>query len=289
MMGLSGMIYNGDTYYYEKNTLGDIIGIRNSAGTQVATYSYDAWGNIISKSGTMADINPFRYRGYYYDNETGFYYLQTRYYDPSIRMFINADNYELTSTLAQTIGQLNMYAYANNNPIMFTDESGMFLISTAVLIGAIIGAVAGATVGGIIAYNIAEQNGATGWELVGWTAMGVVGGGLIGAGVGAAAGYGIGYWAGGTYANGLVAKSVSGGVKAVLSQTNKVHHILDNVGHNLSGYTKKSLASLMKNTLSKGIIGTYKSVQSAYWYAMNSEVTFVIINGVIKISDMWIR
>ena len=87
----------------------------------------------------------------------------------------------------------------------------------------------------------------------------------------------------------MVAKSVSGGVKAVLSQTNKVHHILDNVGHNLSGYTKKSLASLMKNTLSKGIIGTYKSVQSAYWHAMNSEVTFVIINGVIKISDMWIR
>ena len=75
----------------------------------------------------MADINPFRYRGYYYDNETGFYYLQTRYYDPSIRMFINADNYELTSTLAQIIGQLNMYAYANNNPIMYTDGNGEFL------------------------------------------------------------------------------------------------------------------------------------------------------------------
>ncbi len=61
----------------------------------------------------MADINPFRYRGYYYDAETGFYYLQTRYYDPSVRMFINADNYELISVLSQTVGQLNMYALLN--------------------------------------------------------------------------------------------------------------------------------------------------------------------------------
>lgn len=68
MMGLSGMVYNGENYYYIKNTLGDIIGIRNSSGTIVANYSYDAWGNILKKSGTMADINPFRYRGYYYDN-----------------------------------------------------------------------------------------------------------------------------------------------------------------------------------------------------------------------------
>ena len=72
----------------------------------------------------MAEVNPFRYRGYYYDTESGFYYLQTRYYDPTIRQFINADNYELLPTLSQTIGQLNLYAYANNNPVMFTDETG---------------------------------------------------------------------------------------------------------------------------------------------------------------------
>ena len=81
-----------------------IIEIKRDS-TQVATYTYDAWGNILTKTGSMADINPFRYRGYYYDTETGFYYLQTRYYDPTIRMFINADNYELLPTLSQTIGQ----------------------------------------------------------------------------------------------------------------------------------------------------------------------------------------
>jgi len=90
----------------------------------MASYVYDAWGNITYQNGTMASVNPFRYRGYYYDTETGFYYLQTRYYDPTICRFINADNYELVAELSCDAGQLNMYAYCNNNPIMYTDESG---------------------------------------------------------------------------------------------------------------------------------------------------------------------
>ena len=75
----------------------------------------------------IGNINPFRYRGYYYDAETGFYYLQTRYYDPEVCRFINADDYELIATLAEIPGQLNLYAYCNNNPIMFTDESGTII------------------------------------------------------------------------------------------------------------------------------------------------------------------
>ncbi|MBQ3502756.1 MAG: RHS repeat-associated core domain-containing protein [Clostridia bacterium] len=169
MMGLSGMVYNGENYYYIKNTLGDIVGIRNSSGTQVATYSYDAWGNIISKTGTMADINPFRYRGYYYDNETGFYYSQTRYYDPSIRMFINADNYELLSTLAQAIGQLNLYAYANNNPIMYTDESGEFVFTTTLLISLGIAFFAGTGI------SIVSQGVQNGWDNINYLQAGVDG------------------------------------------------------------------------------------------------------------------
>ncbi len=162
-MGLSGMVYNGQNYYYVKNTLGDIIGIRNSSGTTVATYTYDAWGNILSMSGSMADINPFRYRGYYYDTESGFYYLQTRYYDPTIRQFINADNYELLPTLSQTIGQLNLYAYANNNPIMYTDETGESFI--VVILGAVIGGLISA------GFEIANQVNANGWEISSWNLM----------------------------------------------------------------------------------------------------------------------
>ena len=95
--------------------------------TEKQVYRYRAWGNVISKTGTLADANPFRYRGYYYDAETGFYYLQTRYYDPTICRFINADNYELVSTLASTPGQLNMYSYCNNNPIMYIDPTGLWI------------------------------------------------------------------------------------------------------------------------------------------------------------------
>lgn len=135
--GIAGMKYNNEYYYFDKNTLGDVIGIRNKNGTTVATYEYDAWGNITYQSGAMAEVNPFRYRGYYYDTETGFYYLQTRYYDPTICRFINADNYELVATLSSS-HELNLYAYANNNPIMLTDETGEFVLST-LLIGALIG------------------------------------------------------------------------------------------------------------------------------------------------------
>ena len=156
-----------------KNVLGDVYRIRDANGTEVAYYEYDAWGNITTKTGTMADINPFRYRGYYYDTETGFYYLQTRYYDSETRMFVNADNYEILGTLASTLGQLNLYTYCNNNPIMYTDESGEGILLSLILIGAIVGA----TVAGAIAHN----NGVSGWELVGAIAGGALIGGALGA------------------------------------------------------------------------------------------------------------
>ncbi|HBF86449.1 MAG TPA: hypothetical protein DDW54_02080 [Clostridiales bacterium] len=87
------MYHSEEFFYFDKNTLGDIVAIRDSNGNIVATYKYDAWGNITYQSGDMSYINPFRYRGYYYDTETGFYYLQTRYYDPTICRFINSDNF----------------------------------------------------------------------------------------------------------------------------------------------------------------------------------------------------
>ena len=198
--GIAGMVlqegYSPKTYYFDKNTLGDIIAIRDENGNVVASYKYDAWGNhtvqneyggIDYSTTSIGNINPFRYRGYYYDTETGFYYLQTRYYDPTICRFINADNYELVSQLASVPGQLNMYAYCGNNPVMLTDETGEFAISLTVL-GLIIGATIGATAGGIIAYNVASASGAMGWELFGWTALGIVGGGVIGGAIGAGVG-----------------------------------------------------------------------------------------------------
>ena len=94
--GISGAEYNGTKYSYVKNLQGDVIAIINARGGTVVEYKYDAWGNILSVTGSMAStlgaVNPFRYRGYYYDTESGFYYLQSRYYDPQVGRFLNAGN-----------------------------------------------------------------------------------------------------------------------------------------------------------------------------------------------------
>ena len=112
------------TYYYVLNLQGDVVElihyIPGFEYESVATYEYDAWGNV-SSSGRLAEINPLRYRGYYYDNETGFYYLQSRYYDPANRRFINADS--LASTGQGSLGT-NMFAYCNNCPTIYHDPSG---------------------------------------------------------------------------------------------------------------------------------------------------------------------
>ena len=104
------------TYYYITNLQGDVLGMVTADGTSVAAYTYDPYGKVLTATGTMADTNPLRYRGYVYDQETGFYYLQSRYYDPSIGRFINADSYASTG---QGIVGCNMFAYCNNNPIVF--------------------------------------------------------------------------------------------------------------------------------------------------------------------------
>ena len=101
---------------------GDVVKLVTSPGSAVATYEYDAWGNILSKSGSMADKNPLRYRGYYYDTETGYYYLRSRYYDPSMHRFLSADSY--ASTGQGFIGT-NMFSYCNNSPVKYLDSSGL--------------------------------------------------------------------------------------------------------------------------------------------------------------------
>ena len=119
------LIYDGVQYYYVKNVQGDVVQIRSSYGTLLVEYTYDAWGNVLSITGSNASVlganNPIRYRSYYYDFETGFYYLQSRYYDPEIRRFINADGY--VNANGDFIG-FNMYAYCSNNPVMYVDYSG---------------------------------------------------------------------------------------------------------------------------------------------------------------------
>ena len=123
-----GFNYNGTDYYYRKNLQGDIIAILNTNGTKVVEYTYNAWGEVLGVTGSLANtigrINPFRYRGYYYDTETGFYYLQSRYYDPVVSRFLNADDAKDSVLCMFVLIGCNQYAYCTNIPINHTDESG---------------------------------------------------------------------------------------------------------------------------------------------------------------------
>ena len=115
------------TYYYILNLQGDVVQIIDEGGVLQAEYVYSPWGEIISAEGDLAEINPLRYRGYYYDSETGFYYLRSRYYDPENHRFINADSY--ASTDSGDAIACNVFAYCNNNPVVFLDSTGMYSIS----------------------------------------------------------------------------------------------------------------------------------------------------------------
>ena len=110
--------YNGTKYAYIHNLQGDIVGIIDSTGAEVVQYTYDAWGKVLSTAGTMAStlgtVQPFRYRGYVYDVETGLYYLRSRYYNPEWGRFINADS----------LIKGNLFAYCGNDSINYLDGSG---------------------------------------------------------------------------------------------------------------------------------------------------------------------
>ena len=106
-----------------KNQQGDVERVISTDGTILASYTYDAWGNVLTSEGTLAATNPIRYRGYYFDTETSLYYLQSRYYDPAVGRFVNGDS--LLNGKAGTIG-FNLFSYCGNNPLKHVDPSGYF-------------------------------------------------------------------------------------------------------------------------------------------------------------------
>ena len=125
-----GIVYNNVPYYFHRNLQDDIIAIVDKAGNTVARYTYDAWGSCVSATGSneIASINPFRYRGYYCDIETGYYYLQTRYYDPTTCRFLNSDDIKYLGTTDCSIG-FNLFSYCDNNPVNRSDVNGHSWIS----------------------------------------------------------------------------------------------------------------------------------------------------------------
>ena len=143
-LGPMSVTYSGAEYFYLKNAQGDVTGLVNSSGTQVVAYTYDAWGNPLTTTGSMAGtlgkLNPFRYRGYVYDTETGLYYLGSRYYNPQWGRFVNADSESLvTASPDSATWDKNLFSYCDNNPITRIDANGGWW---HVVIGAAVGVIA---------------------------------------------------------------------------------------------------------------------------------------------------
>jgi len=187
--GISGMRFMGVDYYFERNILGSVVGIWNMGNGQlVGRQGFDAWGNelymtvegIAGSAGynsnrSIMEFNPFRWKGYYYDVVTGFYYLQSRYYDPVIGRFINADYAPMLFTESLMPMGANLFMYCFNNPVMFRDDAGYGPILAMLLVGLGVGALFGGIAGGVDARMAGDNF---------WA--GFVGGMLTGAAIGIA-------------------------------------------------------------------------------------------------------
>ena len=165
-----GFTLNGESYAYIKNLQGDVLRILDTNGTTVVEYTYDPWGaQTVTGDTELAAINPCSYRCYDYDEESGLYYLQSRYYNPETGRFLNADDTEYLQ-VCDSVLSYNIFTYCKNNPIAFEDQTGTIALTTCVIIGA----VAGAIIGGVASKLIYGK--VNGW----WVLGGAVAGGVIG-------------------------------------------------------------------------------------------------------------
>ena len=177
---LYGLIYNGNKYFYLRDHLANILGIIDSSGNLVVSYDYYAYGKIKSITGSMASTlgqdNHMRYKGYYFDEETGFYYCKSRYYVPDWCRWLNADLPSFLKPYSATGN--NLFAYCSNDPINKVDNTGCFAVSSF-LICVGVGAVLGGALGGVTAYSENQDVNA-----------GILTGALLGSAAGAIVGVG---------------------------------------------------------------------------------------------------
>ena len=241
-----GLKYNNQTYFYKKNLQGDIIGLYNSNFEQIVTYTYDSWGKVISVTDTngneitdesnIALINPFRYRSYYYDNETELYYLNSRYYNPTWGRFINID-----SLFNNNIKDYNLFVYSENNFINFSDIQGDSAVAVVVICAAVNAAV---SFGIQVASNVATGEK---WnkDIVGATIGGAVGGAM------GATGSALGSSYMGSLVESVVNEVISYSPLSSLNATTKKKLTLDNFS--------QSATNILSDTFENGTISLFNS------------------------------
>lgn len=255
------------TYYYITNLQNDVMYLVDASGAKVAEYSYDPFGKVNTATGSMAEINPIRYRGYYYDIETGFYYLQARYYDPSVCRFINADfaEYSIIASIDN-----DLFAYCGNNPIAKIDLTGELgeWWQTALSVGAIVvgltltatgvGGPAGAVLisagtSSLIGGEISEANG--GSYTAGWLGGGI-GGAICGGGAAAAGSlFNMATDLVGTACLGKLAEGVG-----VAYGTGVLGNAAADIITNVYDYKTCDVGSIAANACAKGISNVYAGI-----------------------------
>ena len=293
--------------YYEKNLQGDVTGLLDARGAEIASYTYDAWGNVITDTEKSFcyegyevpfELNHVLYRGYYYDgnctdteSDTNLYYLQSRYYDAEVGRFVNADDTNMLEMQLNSMFKDNLYCYCNSNPVNNYDPSGRI---AANIIGAVVGGVLGAVGGGFLGKWLADKlniKGAIKRKIfIGAVSL------LVGASA-AAIGYFIGpyiakawsYWR--TTLAGLV-KGTFKSIGKITSQ--KMNHI--NVSKHLwSKVMKKVTNTQITNLIYKGIrVGEWilqdnGSIKIKYYYGKEIIViTGKVVNNVFHIGNAWV-
>ena len=270
------MKQDGETYYIT-NLQGDVMKMVDAEGNVVASYEYDPYGKVLSATGTMAHANPLRYRGYYYDDETGLYYVSSRYYDPEIGRWISPEPNVDYGEFDEGSGLLgyNVYAYCANNPVMFKDETGESITLACVLIGAGIGLIVGAVGGSHYAKHKKNLTPSDGWDY--WKY--VVGFGVAGGAVGALVGWGAGALIA-KYGVATAATSITKGGGARFSSFNALkrslgsagkgkqwHHIVEQCQIGKSGFSKYWIQNSnnvinISNSVHTKISAYYSSIQS---------------------------
>ena len=258
--GVVGFNRGGTDYFYRKNLQGDIIAIVNASGGVVAKYVYDAWGNhkVFNSAGTViydsqnptstyaneiGHINPFRYRSYYFDNETGLYYLQSRYYDPQVGRFINADSIDYLEP--EQLQGLNLYSYCQNNPVMYYDPSGHIVVGLliSVLLSAMWGAVSAALSGQNVLAG-AIVGGVMGLLSAGY--IGFIGGSL--SGITKTAFYAVSYFTFGAVENVAAQRFVEGKSVEQLNEIDAIFAGITNMAAGMgSDFLKKDIDKIMTN------------------------------------------
>ena len=248
-----GFKYNNEIYYYQKNYQNDITGIYDSSYNLVVIYKYDGWGKVLSvvenTTNNIGSINPFRYRSYYYDEETSLYYLNSRYYNPKWCRFINADGIIGAN---QDIYSTNLYIYASNNPVKYFDSDGEFVLTAfAICVGVGVAAGVAPTFIGDVAESIKNKKVThSGWKAY---ASGAIGGAVGGA---------VGYLCPGAYFAPIVASSLTTSVSNSLLNKHSAKTTIKKAGENL--IVDLTVGKLTKNIKIPKINSGRNSFESIY-------------------------